>query len=465
MILSLIFELTFCTILTGLLYTYHQKQKRQGQHQLLQQQCKDLQQQNQELRGQNQSLQQEKEELLKISGQITALSEERQRQDEKIKEQDEKIQELLKQNVSLKSYQKEEQQRCEYFKLEMSKLAQEILEAKKQNFSQETQKEVGSLVKQLEENLKDFHKTILEPERESRIKLSTCFAHLAQQTERMQSETQSLAQALRGNSKVQGDWGETQLETLLEEAGICEENGAYVRQGIGLQLHLDQQIAKPDFLFRLPKNQWILIDAKVSLTAYEQMIHAQNEQNDMDYKKFLEQHRHSIRKHIDEVAKYHELKADIPICPFLLMFIPIESAYATAITSHQQGNNKSLAQYARERNVIPVYPSTLLLTLKLIQLLWQIERQNKNTQEIAKRGGQLHDKFASLLESFKEVNKLFGKLQEQFHLKIEEKIEGRGGLLVDCKKLEELGVKCQKSLPENFCLSSEEEVKTNGTKA
>jgi DNA recombination protein RmuC len=442
--------------LAGLFYIHHQKQKLHGQHQLLQQQCKDLQKQNQELREQTQFLHQEKEELLKTSGQVTALNEERLCQNEKIKEQDKKIQELLKQNVCLESYQKEEQQRCEYFKLEMSKLSQEILEKKKQNFSQETQKEVGSLIRQLEENLKDFQKTILEPEKESRIKLSSCFAHLVQQTERMQSETKNLTQALRGNSKIQGDWGETQLETLLEEAGLCEENGDYVRQGIGLQLHLDQQIAKPDFLFRLPKKQWILIDAKVSLTAYEQMIRAQNEQNDTAYESFLEQHRLSIRKHIDEIAKYHELKTDISICPFLLMFIPIESAYATAITSYQQGNGKSLAQYARERNVIPVYPSTLFLTLKLIQLLWQIERQNKNAQEISERGGRLYGKFANLLESFKEVNKLLGKLQEQFHFEIK-KIEGPGGLLVDCKKLEELGVKCQKSLPENFCSSSKEE--------
>ena len=137
------------------------------------------------------------------------------------------------------------------------------------------------------------------------------------------------------------------------------------------------------------------------------------------------------------------------------MFIPIESAYATAITSHQQGDGKSLAQYARERNVIPVYPSTLFLTLKLIQLLWQIERQNKNAQEIAERGGKLHKKFLDLLESFSEVNKLFSKLQNQFHSEIK-KIEGPGGLLVDCKKLEDLGIKYQKSLPENFCLSLDE---------
>ncbi|MDR0445242.1 MAG: DNA recombination protein RmuC [Puniceicoccales bacterium] len=452
-------------MLAGLCYTYPKKQKLQNQNQLLQQQCKDLQGQNQELRGQNQSLQREKEELLKISGQVAALSEERQRQDEKIQEQDGKIQELLKQNVSLESYQKEEEQRGEHFKLKMAQLAQSILETKKQSFSQETQKEVGGLIQQLKRDFEHFHQAVFEPEKESRIKLSTCFEQLVKQAESMQNSTENLAKALRGDSKVQGDWGETQLENLLEEAGLREENGDYVRQGIGLQLQLDQQIAKPDFLFRLPRNQWILIDAKVSLTAYEQMTQVQNEPHDADYKNFLEQHRQSIRKHIDEIAKYHELKADISICPFLLMFIPIESAYATAITSHQQGNGESLAHYARKKNVIPVYPSTLFLTLKLIQLLWQIERQNKNTQEIAKRGGLLYDKFAALLESLKEVNKLFGKLQDQFHLKIEEKIEGKGGLLVDCKKLEELGVKCQKSLPENFYLPSEEEMKTNGSKA
>ncbi|MDR2419898.1 MAG: DNA recombination protein RmuC [Puniceicoccales bacterium] len=402
------------------------------------------------------ALQQERDQWLerysKASGQTEVYEQQlREAQEHRVR-QEEQLCSLTEQNASLTAYRQEEEQRREHFKLEMAQLAQNILETKKQSFSQETQKEVGGLIQQLKQDFEHFHQTIFDPERESRIKLSTCFEQLVKQAESMQNSTESLAKALRGDSKIQGDWGETQLENLLEEAGLREENGDYIRQGIGLQLQLeDQGNAKPDFLFRLPRNQWVLIDAKVSLTAYEHMMHAQNE---ADYKNFLEQHRLSIRKHIDEIAKYHELKTGLSICPFLLMFIPIESAYATAIASHQQGDGKSLAQYARERNVIPVYPSTLFLTLKLIQLLWQIERQNKNAQEIAERGGKLHKKFLDLLESFSEVHKLFSKLQHQFHSEIK-KIEGPGGLLVDCKKLEDLGIKYQKSLPENFCLSDE----------
>ncbi|MDR2377446.1 MAG: DNA recombination protein RmuC [Puniceicoccales bacterium] len=401
----------------------------------------------------------EREQLLENYSRASGKIENTERQLEEQRQREEalraQLRDLAEKNASLAYYRQEEEKRREGFRLEMAQLAQEILEVKKQSFSQETQKEVGGLVRQLKEEFEHFHRSIFEPEKESRLRLSGHFETFIRQAERMQSTTESLTQALRGNSKFQGNWGEAQLERLLEEAGLSEENGDFIRQGIGLRLQFeDQRSAKPDFLFRLPRNQWVLIDAKVSLTDYEQMIRAQHEGDEEAYRTSLEQHRLSLRRHIDEIAKYHDLKTGLSICPFLLMFIPVESAYITAISSQQQGEGRSLAQYARDRNVIPVYPSTLFLSLKLIQLLWQIERQNRNAQEIAERGGYLHRKFGELLESLREVGKLFGKLQAQFSYEMR-KIEGDGGLLVDCRKLEKLGIKYQKPLPEEPSLLPE----------
>ncbi|MDR3143348.1 MAG: DNA recombination protein RmuC [Puniceicoccales bacterium] len=406
------------------------------------------------------ALRRKQEELLGNYSKATGKIENYERQIGEQRQREEFLQgqlrDLVERNASLAHYQQEEEKRRESFRLEMAQLAQEILEVKKQNFSREAQKEIGDLVQRLKEEFEHFHRSIFEPEKESRLRLSGHFETFIRQAERMQSTTESLTQALRGNNKLQGNWGEMQLETLLEEAGLSEENGDFIRQGIGLGLRFeDQRGAKPDFLFRLPRNQWVLIDAKVSLTDYEQMILAQNEGDEEAYRRALEQHRLSLRRHIDEIAKYHDLKTGLSICPFLLMFIPMESAYATAISSQQQGEGRSLAQYARERNVIPVYPSTLFLSLKLIQLLWQIERQNRNAQEIAERGGYLHRKFGELLESLREVGKLFGKLQAQFSYEMK-KIEGDGGLLVDCRKLEKLGIKYHKPLPEEASPLSEE---------
>lgn len=374
-----------------------------------------------------------------LSGKLSILEQQYTAKQQELITLSERYQQLSAEKIAIETTRNEILKHREQLKLELSQLSQEILEAKKQRFSEETQKEVGTLVSDLHKEFTAFKNEIFSPETKSRTELSTHLKTLLGDLEKMHTETENLTNALRSNSKVQGDWGEIQLENLLEQAGLSEEQGDYIKQGKGLDLQLESGAAKPDFLIKLPKNQWILIDAKVSLSAYERMINAQTPQ---EKDQQLELHLRSLQKHIDEVAKYHAIKNHIDICPFLLMFLPIESAYATAISS----GKKDIAEYARQKNVIIVYPSTLFLTLRLIQAIWQVEKQNLNAQEIADRGGKLYDKFCGLLDELREVYRLFGKVHEQFDDKIIPKISGRGGLLMQCDDLQRLGAKNKKTL-------------------
>ncbi|MDR0590323.1 MAG: DNA recombination protein RmuC [Puniceicoccales bacterium] len=352
----------------------------------------------------------------------------------------EHFQQISAEKITLETTRSEILRHREQLKLELTALSQEILEAKKQKFSEETQKEIGHLIADLQKEFSTFKNEIFSPETKSRTELSTHLKSLLDNVQKMHSEAENLTNALRNNAKTQGDWGEVQLENLLEQAGLSEENGDYVKQGKGLELKTDSGAAKPDFLIKLPRNQWILIDAKVSLSAYERMVNGTDPQ---DRERSLQQHIASIQKHIDEVAKYHQINNTIDICPFLLLFLPIESAYASAI-SNPAAQKKDIAEYARQKNVIIVYPSTLFLTLRLIQAIWQVEKQNLNAQEIADRGGKLYDKFCGLLDELRELYKLFGKVHEQFGDKIIPKISGRGGLLTQCDDLQKLGAKNKK---------------------
>lgn len=379
-------------------------------------------------------------EKSELTGKYSAIQEQLAQKISEISQLNARIEKLSAEKIATETIHQEILQGREIFKSEFLNLSQEILENKKQKFSEETQKEVGSLIANLQQEFLTFKNEIFSPETRSRTELSTYLKLLFTNIEKMQTEAENLTNALRSNSKIQGNWGEIQLENLLEQAGLSEEHGDFIKQGKGLQLETETGIAKPDFMIRLPKQQWILIDAKVSLSAYDKMINAQEESQQ---KIFFEQHLLSLKKHIDEVAKYQNLKNKIDICPFLLMFLPIEAAY-TSTFSNLRFSTSDLAEYARQHSVIIVYPSTLFLTLRLIQTIWQVEKQNTNAQEIAERGGKLYDKFSGLLDELRDLYKLFGKVNDQFGEKIIPKINGRSGLLSQCDELQRLGTKNKK---------------------
>ncbi|MDR1907160.1 MAG: DNA recombination protein RmuC [Puniceicoccales bacterium] len=428
----------FCGFCLGSLFYFLNKHN--GERTALTDQLRDAQNRYGEIATQKAELQ----------GKLSAIEMQFLQKNQEFNQLFENFQRLSGEKIAIETTRNEILKHREQLKFELASLSQEILEAKKQKFSEETQKEVGHLIADLQKEFSTFKNEIFSPETKSRTELSTHLKSLLDNVEKMHTEAENLTNALRNNSKAQGDWGEIQLENLLEQAGLSEENGDYIKQGKGLELKMEEGAAKPDFLIKLPRNQWVLIDAKVSLSAYERMV---NSEDPHEREQFFQQHITSIQKHIDEIAKYHQIKNMIDICPFLIMFLPIESAYASVI-SNPSANKKDIAEYARLKNVIIVYPSTLFLTLRLIQAIWQVEKQNSNAQEIADRGGKLYDKFCGLLDELRELYKLFGKVHEQFDDKIIPKINGRGGLLTQCDDLQKLGAKNKKSIKKENLLES-----------
>ncbi|MDR0741101.1 MAG: DNA recombination protein RmuC [Puniceicoccales bacterium] len=436
--MTIVLFIIFCGLCLGIFF-YFSNQYR-SERNALTTQLKDAQDRYSEIATQKAELQ----------GKLSATEVQFLQKNQEFNQLWENFQRLSGEKIAVETARNEILKHREQLKLELSSLSQEILEAKKQKFSEETQKEVGHLIADLQKEFSTFKTEIFSPETKSRTELSIHLKSLLDSVEKMHGEAENLTNALRNNAKAQGDWGEIQLENLLEQTGLSEENGDYIKQGRGLELKIDEGAARPDFLVKLPRNQWILIDAKVSLSAYERMVNGTDPQ---EKERFFQQHIASIQKHIDEVAKYHQIKNAIDICPFLLMFLPIESAYASVI-SNPSANKKDIGEYARQKNVIIVYPSTLFLTLRLIQAIWQVEKQNLNAQEIADRGGKLYDKFCGLLDELRELYKLFGKVHEQFDDKIIPKINGRGGLLTQCDDLQKLGAKNKKSIKKENLIES-----------
>jgi DNA recombination protein RmuC len=393
----------------------------------------------------------EKDEYLRqkseLQGKFTSAERQIEMQSMELVELRRQILELGNRNTALEVTKAQIEEGKERLKIELSNLSQEILEAKKSKFSEETSREVGGLVEKIKAEFDSFKRDIFLPESKSRTELACQLRVLFENVEKMQTEASNLTNALRCDSKIQGNFGEIQLENLLEGAGLSKQSGDFVCQGTGMNLRLNDAVAKPDFMVRLPQNQWVLIDSKVSLSAYERFVNAAN---DDEKTRALNEHRTSIKKHIDEITKYHNIIGNVDICPFLLMFIPIESAYVTAAYFNEaqsgQLGGRDIAQYARDKGVVPVYPSTLFLTLRLIKSMWQVEKQNENAREIAERGGRLYDKCVGLFEALDDLNRMFLKVNDQFATKILPKISGNGGLISQCEDLRRLGVKNRKTI-------------------
>lgn len=265
----------------------------------------------------------ERDDYLKQKSELygKVLSAERQLEEQSIELSELRKQavELLNKNAVLDATKAQIEEGRERLKAELSNLSQEILEAKKVKFSEETTKEVSGIVDRIKAEFDSFKRDIFVPESKSRTELSCQLKVLFENVEKMQTEASNLTNALRCDSKVQGNFGEIQLENLLEGAGLSKSAGDFVCQGTGMNLKLNDSVAKPDLMVKLPQNQWILIDSKVSLSAYERFV---NSKDDDERDKSLNEHRISIKRHIDEVAKYHEITGGIEICPFLLMFHP-----------------------------------------------------------------------------------------------------------------------------------------------
>jgi len=258
----------------------------------------------------------------------------------------------------------------------------------------------------------------------------------------------SLAKALKGESKTQGDWGEMILERLLEDAGLIKGSEYIVQSGYR---DTEGKLQKPDVILKLPEGRALIIDSKVSLKHYQDYV---NSDDEAERGRLLNQHVASLRSHFKGLAgkRYQDLE-DIESVDFVFMFIPIEPAYLLALRSDPQ-----LFEDAFGQSVTLVSHTTLMPMLKTVESLWRNEKQNKNAREIAQQAGSMLDKFAGVVEALDELGGFIDKSQQAYERTRNRLSEGRGNLLGRAKKLKELGATPSKALPESTQEFSENEL-------
>jgi DNA recombination protein RmuC len=316
-------------------------------------------------------------------------------------------------------------------------LAHEILEAQQKKFQESGEAGIKSLVDPLWKQLKDLQEYAIE-------------AKTLNQD--MTKETKSLVTALRGDSTTQGRWGEMQLTHILDRSGLKEGEG-YVIQGKGLGLKgEEEERQKPDVIINIPdpeKPKHLIIDSKVTLTAYDAYINS----NDPDAKQqSLKDFLVSIRKHVDELGdKRYDRSQKLNSPDFVLMFVPIEGAFALAVQS-----DKEIFADAWDKHIVIVSPTTLLATLRTVAALWSQERASRNVLAIADRAGKLHEKFAGFLGDLEEVGKKLKSAQSSYDEAIS-KITGHGGLTSQVETLKTLGAKTSKRIDPKFLPNPEED--------
>ena len=319
-------------------------------------------------------------------------------------------------------------------------LANEILEEKSKRFAEQNQQNLDILLKPLQEKLTDFRKQVDETyqsEARERFALKQEVEKLAGLNLRMTDETRALTNALKGESKTQGDWGELVLETILENSGLRKGEEYLVQD---TQTISDGSRLQPDVVIRLPESKHLVIDSKVSITAYTRYIQA-----DDDSIKTAELNSHvlSIKQHIQGLsAKNYQDLYGFGSIDFVLMFIPIEPAFLAAMR-----HAPDIYQEALKKNIVIVCPSTLLATVRTVAHLWRQEHQNRNAQEIARQCDSLYDKFVGFVEDLDKVGQRLEQAQISYSDAVGKLKTGRGNLIRTAENVKKLGVKPNKSLP------------------
>jgi DNA recombination protein RmuC len=319
-------------------------------------------------------------------------------------------------------------------------LANDILEEKSKRFAEQNQQNLDTLLKPLQEKLTDFRKQVddtYQSEARERFALKQEVEKLAGLNIKMTDETRALTNALKGESKTQGDWGELVLETILENSGLRKGEEYLVQDSHTID---DGSRLQPDVVIRLPESKHLVIDSKVSITAYTRYIQA-----DDDATKTAELNSHvlSIKQHIQGLsAKNYQDLYGVGSIDFVLMFIPIEPAFLAAMR-----HAPDIYQEALKKNIVMVCPSTLLATVRTVAHLWRQEHQNRNAQEIARQCAMLYDKFVGFVEDLDKVGQRLEQAQVSYGDAIGKLKTGRGNLIRTAENVKKLGVKPNKSLP------------------
>lgn len=323
--------------------------------------------------------------------------------------------------------------------LAFKQMATEILQNQTNQFREHNERRLTELLEPLRENLHRFSTSITgygQKQAENTATLQQQIKDLAEMNRSLGREAKELAQALRGNSKVQGDWGEMILTRILESAGLKRglNYDLQVTQIAGEVLKDDQgKQLRPDAVFFLPDNKCLVLDAKTSLTAYTSMVASSDTD---EQQQFLQEHCQSVRRHIDELARRNYTRYIASATDFVVMFIPNEGAYLSALQA-----DDSLWQYAYERKVVIVSPTHLISVVKLISELWSADSRNKNALRIAEETGRLYAKLNTFLGYFTEIEKNLDKAKVAYDRALNNLSTGRGNVIKKAHQISQLGIK------------------------
>lgn len=340
--------------------------------------------------------------------------------------------------------QKEEVEKLqEKFTKEFENLANKILEEKTNKFTEQNKENLKNILTPLQDKIQLFEKKVEDTHKESidyHAALRQQILGLREMNEQMSKETLNLTKALKGDSKMQGNWGELILERVLEKSGLEKGREYEVQQSFVTE---DGNRVFPDVVINLPDGKKMIVDSKVTLTAYERYI---NEEDDDAKAQHLKEHVMALKRHVDQLSEknYHDLyQMESP--DFVLLFIPIESAFALALNE-----DNSLYNKAFEKNIVIVTPSTLLATLRTIDSMWANQKQQENALEIARQAGALYDKFEGFVADLVKVGNKIKDSKTEYDNAMNKLVEGSGNLITRVENLKKMGAKAKKSLPENI---------------
>ena len=337
--------------------------------------------------------------------------------------------------------------------IEQQKVAAEQLAAKQSALQENNRLQMDELLKPIKEQFADFKKSVEESKTQNEVnkkELQNTFEatmklfqqeqqqavlNLKEQTEKIGSDAANLTKALKGDSKMQGDWGEMVLETILENSGLRKDEEFFIQENTKDE---EGKNYRPDVIVRFPEGRSVVIDSKVSLTAYSDALAAEDE---AEQERLMKAHALSVRKHIDELAAKDYSKLVDDAIGFVLMFIPNETSYIAAMKQQPD-----LSRYAYQKKIIIISPSNLLMALQLAYNLWQYDRQNKNVEKIVKTAADLYDKVAGFEDTFLGIGDLITRLSGTFDKAKKQLYDGTGNVMRRVESLKGLGVTPKKQI-------------------
>ena len=329
----------------------------------------------------------------------------------------------------------------EKFTKEFENLANKILEEKTQKFTEQNKENLKNILSPLQDKILHFEKKVEDTHKESidyHAALRQQIVSLSEMNAQMSKETINLTKALKGDSKMQGNWGELVLERVLEKSGLEKGREYEVQQAFTTA---EGTRILPDVIINLPDGKKMVVDSKVSLTAYEKYV---NEEDDAQQNIHLKEHVNSVKRHVEQLSdkRYQDIyQMESP--DFVLLFIPIEPAFALALQEDLTLYNKAF-----EKNIVIVTPSTLLATLRTIDSMWTNQKQQENAIEIARQAGALYDKFEGFVSDLIKIGKKMDEAKVEYSAAMNKLTEGKGNLVTSAEKLKKMGAKAKKALPE-----------------